>query len=251
MKRSFTKYPSYVQAASETSGAAMRRKKREAEQRGREGSELLATDGEWELWSPKTHYGAVYIAKLYGGEYPRWDICYHSAPQWFDHTAKYGPIYIFVNQNSGEKYVSQPSTKSWFYDVYDSPKGEQALIRFLDEHPAFAEYFDITDDDVESCTDINASYSIPASNECVPYWQFDKAAIVEPLRELVKKIKDNLSQLGFVTSVGTSGFESVNADVIGVDVDIEIDKDVNELSADEINLIEGCGAEFGGRNFDI
>ena len=250
MKRSFTKYPSSVQAASETSGAAMRRKKREADQRGREGSELLATDGEWELWTPKTWYGSVYLGKLYSDERARWDTCALAEPRWFENYNARGPLYVFVNKNTGEKYQSHPATNSWFYDMYDHPKGKQAFIDFIDEHPAFAEFFDV-DDDVESCTDIKASYSIPASNECVPYWQFDKAAIVEPLRELVKKIKDNLSQLGFVTSVGTSGFESVNADVIGVDVDIEIDKDANELSADEINLIEGCGAEFGGKNFDI
>lgn len=98
---------------------------------------------------------------------------------------------------------------------------------------------------------IKSSYSIPATNECVPYWQFDKANIAESLRELVKKIKDNLSQLDFVAKVGTSGFESVSADTIGIDVDIEIDKDADELSAAEIQAIEDCGAELGGKNFDI
>ena len=98
---------------------------------------------------------------------------------------------------------------------------------------------------------IKSSYSIPASNECVPYWQFDKANIVGSFRELVNKIKDNLSKLGFVSKVGTSGFETVGADTIGVDVDIEIDKNADELSANEIQEIEDCGAELGGKNFEI
>ena len=76
MKRTFTKYPSnYIGAASETSGAAMRRKKREAEQKGKEGAELLATDGEWELWTPHTFEASVYLANK-GGNKAIWDTAY-------------------------------------------------------------------------------------------------------------------------------------------------------------------------------
>ena len=258
MKRSFTKYPSSVQAASETSGAAMRRKKREFENSAKEGAKLLATDGEWELWTPETFEASVYLARkgVSRDDWARWDTAYEGGGDYyFNWFTKKGPLYIFINKsNPKEKYQYHAETNS-FYNQYDR---QSDFDSFICEHPAFADYFGIECDedveacgDIQACDDINASYSIPASNECVPYWQFDKAAIVEPLRELVKKIKDNLSQLGFVTSVGTSGFESVNADVIGVDVDIEVNKDANELSADEINLIEGCGAEFGGKNFDI
>ena len=98
---------------------------------------------------------------------------------------------------------------------------------------------------------VQSSYSIPAPNECVPYWQFDKSSISESIRGLVSAIKDNLSSLGFVSSVGTSGFEAVNSDTIGIDIDIQVDKDVNELSDSEIQAIEDCGAEFGGKNFEI
>lgn len=98
---------------------------------------------------------------------------------------------------------------------------------------------------------VKASYSIPADNECIPYWQFDKSAISGSLRELVSLIKDSLASLGFVSKVGTSGFESVNADTIGIDIDIQVDKDVNALSDSELQAIEDCGAELGGKNFNI
>ena len=249
--RHFTKYPSnYISAASETSGAAMRKKKKEIAQKAKEGAKLLATDGDWELYTPTTWEAAVYLTSELGDR-AVWDTGYMGDNIYFERYSAKGPIYIMINRNTGEKYQSQPATKSWFYDAKDREKGEQALIDFLDEHPAFAEYFEIEDTDVESCTDVKASYSIPTLNECVPYWQFDKANIVGSFRELVNNIKDNLSKLGFVSKVGTSGFETVSPDTIGVDVDIEINKNADELSADEINLIEGCGAEFGGKNFEL
>ena len=98
---------------------------------------------------------------------------------------------------------------------------------------------------------VKSSYSIPASNECVPYWQFDKSAVTNPLKDFIKSIKDKLSALGFVSSVGTSGFEAVNADTIGIDIDIQVDKSTDELSDAEIDAIEDCGAELGGKNFRI
>lgn len=98
---------------------------------------------------------------------------------------------------------------------------------------------------------VKASYSIPADNECVPYWQFDKSVISGSLRELVTMIKDSLASLGFVSKVGTSGFESVNADTIGIDIDIQVDKNADELSDAEINAIEDCGLDLGGKNFRI
>ena len=38
---------------------------------------------------------------------------------------------------------------------------------------------------------------------------------------------------------------------IGIDVDIEVDKSAAELSDSEIQAIEDCGAEFGGKNFSV
>lgn len=173
-KRKFTKYPSnYVGAASETSGAAMRKKKREAEQRGREGAKLLATDGDWELWTPKTFEGSSYLAKLYSKEKAVWDTAYDGSRHYWDRYNELGPLYIFVNKNTGEKYQSHPATNSWFYDMYDHSKGKQAFIDFIDEHPAFAQFFDI-DDDVNACGDINASTSINAS-----FYAYDTIPVVE------------------------------------------------------------------------
>ena len=98
---------------------------------------------------------------------------------------------------------------------------------------------------------VRASYTIPVANECVPCWQFSKADFTGSFRELVKNIKNSLSNLGFVTSVGTSGFAPVNSDTFEVDIDIQLNKDAEDLSDEEIDAIEDCGLAFGGKNFDL
>ena len=149
MKRRFTKYPSnYIGAASETSGAANRRRKREFEQKAREGAELLATDGEWELWTPHNYEASIYISRMgIGNDYtnrPRWDTAHEGYDYYFKSYNDRGPLYIFVNTaNPAEKYQSHPASKLWFVDINDHVYDEQALIDFLDEHPAFAEFFDV------------------------------------------------------------------------------------------------------------
>jgi len=166
MKRRFTKYPSnYVGAASETSGAAMRRKKREAEQKGTEGAELLATDGEWELWTPHTFEASVYLANK-GGNKAIWDTAYEGGgSHYFDMYTEKGPLYIFINKATGEKYQSHPATKSWFFDAKDRNYGRDALEAFCCKHPAFAEFFDVKcDEDIEGCGDIKASTGVIASS---------------------------------------------------------------------------------------
>jgi hypothetical protein len=161
-------YCEEVTAASETSGAAMRKKKRAFSTKGKEDSKLLATDGEWELYTPESWESAVYLGSLYSDEKARWATSNYSDSHWFDHYNKYGPLYIFVNKSTGEKYQSCPATGSWFFDTYDRNLGEQALCDFLNEHPNFiiddfAEVLDECDDDVEACGDINASTEIDAS----------------------------------------------------------------------------------------
>ncbi len=147
-----------VYAASETSGAAMRKKKRI----GKEGAKLLATDGEWELWQPTTWEASIYLAGL-GGQKATWVNAYSGDDRWFRYYADKGPFYVFINKsNPAEKYQSHPATKSWFFDAKDRNLGEQALIDFLDEHPAFADFFEV-EDDVEACGDINASTNIDAA----------------------------------------------------------------------------------------
>jgi hypothetical protein len=98
---------------------------------------------------------------------------------------------------------------------------------------------------------VKSSYTIPVANECVPCWQFSKTEFTGSFKELVRNIKNSLSNLGFVTSVGTSGFEPINSDTFAIDIDIQMNKDVEELSDDELNAIEDCGLEFGGKNFEI
>jgi len=98
---------------------------------------------------------------------------------------------------------------------------------------------------------VKSSYSIPATNECVPYWQFIKSDLPGSLKELVMTIKENLASLGFVSNVGGSGFESVDSDTIGIDIDVKLDKSAAELSDDEVSAINECGAELGGINFEI
>ena len=149
MKRTFTKYPSnYIGAASETSGAAMRRKKKEFEQRAKEGAELLAKDGEWELWTPHSYEASIYIArKGIGNDYtnrPRWDTAHEGNDHYFNYFNNRGPLYIFINTaNPSEKYQSHPDSKLWFVDIHDRNQGKEALIDFLDEHPAFDKFFNI------------------------------------------------------------------------------------------------------------
>jgi len=263
--RRFTKYPSdYVNANSRVLGSRGKKRKwaaleaegiAEAEQKGREGSELLATDGDWELWTPKTFDGAMWLTNIRGkystGDKAVWDIGYQgNGDRYFEYCSARGPIYIFINKSTGEKYISHPGTKAWFYDANDRPLGEQALIDFLDEHPAFAEIIDTPDGDIEACTDITASYSIPAPNECVPCWQFDSHTVTS-FRELANMIRSKLSALSFVTGVGTSGFETVNPDTFALDVDVQMDRDVDMLTDAEIDAIAECGYSFGAKDFEI
>ena len=97
---------------------------------------------------------------------------------------------------------------------------------------------------------IKSSYSMPVANECVPCWEFDSHA-VDSFRELAGKIRNKLSRLDFVTNVGTSGYETVNPDTFALDIDVQMNKDLDELTDDEIEAIEDCGLLFGGKNFEI
>ena len=169
-------YCEEVMAASETSGAAMRKKKRAFATKGKTDSKLLATDGEWELYTPESWESAVYLGGLYSDELARWSTSSYSGSRWFDRYNEYGPLYIFINKNTGEKYQSHPATNSWFFDVNDRNLGKSALDDFLSEHPAFANVFtedgydysydnqqEVADDDVDACGDIYSTTEIDAS----------------------------------------------------------------------------------------
>ena len=131
MKRRGTKYPSnYVRASSFFYD-----------------EHPIATDGEWEMYAPSTWESAVSVASL-GGEKARWCFAYSGNDYYFNAYTKKGPLYIFVNPSTGEKYASHPATKSWFYDAKDREIGYRALTKFLDEHPNFivADFEDILRD---------------------------------------------------------------------------------------------------------
>ena len=150
MKRKFTKYPSnYVGATSETSGAAMRRNKKEAAA----SAELLATDGDWELWTPHTFEASIYLAGL-GGKKAVWDTAYEgNGSYYFDHFTKTGPLYIFINKNNPEeKYQYHKETNSF----YNQDDRQADFDSFICEHPAFADYFGMSCDDVEACGNVNS-----------------------------------------------------------------------------------------------
>lgn len=172
--RHFTKYPSsYVKASFYANDAVPTR------------------DGEWEMWKPATFEKVCELAEL-GGTKATWDIAYDK--MWFDNCNEKGPIYIFVNTATGEKYASCPATKTWFFDENDMNLGKDAFISFLDQHPKFADalgndgydYFYVTSDestgedftprfasdfgdDVEACGDINASTDIEAKRVISKY----------------------------------------------------------------------------------
>ena len=163
--RKFIKYPSdYVAAASETSGAAMRKQKRAFAQAAKTGAKLLATDGEWELYTPENFESSAYLARL-GGDMARWSTAASNGQYYFDAYNKNGPLYIFVNKVTGEKYQSHPASASWFYDANDRELGKAALVDFCCEHPAFAKFFDIECEGVEACGDINASTEVDAATK--------------------------------------------------------------------------------------
>lgn len=114
MKRTFTKYPSnYVRASFFMNDEVP-----------------LARDGEWTMYSPTTFDAC---AKLSEGS--SWATGIDE--RYFNQYVNKGPLYIFVNESTGEKFQSHPATGSWFYDENDVKLGKQALGEFLDEHPKF------------------------------------------------------------------------------------------------------------------
>ena len=118
MKRRFTKYPSnYVRASFMFTD-----------------EHPIATEGEWEMWEPATFDA---MRQLASGT--RWATAYDK--YYFDTYMNYGPLYVFINNTTGEKYMSNPESKSWLYDADDRSLGKQALIDFLDSHPKFADVF--------------------------------------------------------------------------------------------------------------
>ena len=131
--RRFTVHPV---VASETSGAAVRKRRR----LNPDEANLIATDGTWEMWEPLTFEGSVKLAGK-GGKKAVWDTAYEDGGYfYFDQYMKRGPLYIFINTaNPEEKYQYHEATNS-FFNQYD---GYADLEAFMCEHPTFAEYLGI------------------------------------------------------------------------------------------------------------
>jgi hypothetical protein len=141
--RHFTKYPSnYVGAASETSGAAMRRKKREFEQKAQEGTNLVVSDGEWEVYIPENWEAAIKLASLYSDEKALWCTSAKDTDYYYRAYSSRGPLYIIVNRGTGEKYQIHFETNS-FFDAKDHNVGKEWFYDLCAEHPAIADYFSV------------------------------------------------------------------------------------------------------------
>lgn len=91
----------------------------------------VAVDGEWEMYEPATYHVCRQLADGTGWYFG----C--SNKHWYDYYSSKGPIYVFVNKNTGEKYASHPASQNWFLNTKDINLGEKALGEFLDEHPNF------------------------------------------------------------------------------------------------------------------
>lgn len=149
-KRTFTKYPSnYVGAASETSGAAMRKNKRRFQgEPTPEEAQLLAKEGGLELWQPLTFEGSVKLGRLgdTGTDFDaraRWDTCYEGGgPRWFNMYNDIGPLYIMVNRNNPREkyqYWAGSGYEATLADIYDNILTADEMDAFFAEHPQFAQ----------------------------------------------------------------------------------------------------------------
>ena len=148
--RQFTKYPSnYVSAASETSGAAMRRKKRmfQTEPTAEE-AQLLAKEGGLELWQPLTFEGSVKLGRMgdTGTDFDaraRWDTCYEGGgDRYFNMYTNVNPLYIMVNRNDPyEKYQYWAGNGygAMLADIYDHVLTADEMNAFFAAHPQFAQ----------------------------------------------------------------------------------------------------------------
>ena len=118
--------------------------KKEAHNADVEDKKLLATDGNWELWTPLTYPGSISLARE-GGTKAEWCTAYEGDDYYYqDYTSK-GPLYVFINKNNPkEKYQTHFETESWFFNIHDDDLGRGALIKFLSKHRNFLDPLGIT-----------------------------------------------------------------------------------------------------------
>ena len=150
MKRRFTMYPSnYVAAASETSGAAMRKQKRQfSGEPTADEATLLAKESGLELWQPLTFTGSVKLGRFgdTGADYDvraKWDTCYEGGgDRYFQMYSSKSPLYIMINRNDPhEKYQYWGGNNGqWamFADINDNVWDSARVDAFFANHPKFA-----------------------------------------------------------------------------------------------------------------
>ena len=144
-----------IGAASETSGAAMRRNKRRFQgEPTADEAQLLATEGGLELWQPLTFEGSVKLGRLgdTGTDYDvraRWDTCYEGGgDHYFNVYTNANPLYIMVNRNDPHEkyqYWGGNGYGAMLADIYDNVLTAEEMNAFFAAHPQFAQIVNYTE----------------------------------------------------------------------------------------------------------
>lgn len=110
--------------------------------------EFLGSDGEWEVYTPKTFEGSIALAEVGCDKsqpytYPqasddnlkaRW--CTAASDYHYNSYTRRGPLYVFINRNDPiNKFQSCPASGSWWFDKHDREQGQKAFFSFCDAHP--------------------------------------------------------------------------------------------------------------------
>lgn len=130
-----------------------------------DGIELVASDGDWEVYTPHTYSASIALAmvgvdtsKPYAYSYnsPKevednmkatW--CTAASNSWYNSYTADGPLYIFINRNDPiNKYQSCPGAamkgrQAWFFDKFDHELGREGFFGFMKEHPGIGDVFEI------------------------------------------------------------------------------------------------------------
>ena len=126
-----------------------------------DGIEFLASDGDWEVYTPKTWVGSIALATvgcdkskpyLYPEASPdnmkaRWCTAGEGSDHYYNYYTGFGPLYIFINRNDPiNKFQCCPAHNDWWYNKNDDPGTREEFFDFCAEHPQIANYFGVTFD---------------------------------------------------------------------------------------------------------
>jgi len=113
--------------------------------------QCLVEDGDWQVWTPKTYAGSIALARMGGGKQAEWCTAWTRSDSYYRSYTARGPLYIFINKNNtGEKYQSHFGNDgriSWFYDIDDHERGQQAFTEFCAKHPKIQQFFKLENKD--------------------------------------------------------------------------------------------------------